>query len=102
MNEIYEWNEPVNKWSHRCIGDYIIWVKEAYGMKEAKKLFKYAKQYRAIKDLNASVKQEINQSVTDALAHSMMHTKEVIAANILQKHFKEHLDYLDEHNNDRL
>jgi len=99
MEVKHQWNEPVNKWSHKLIGDYIIWVKEAYGMKEAKKLFKYAKQYRAIKDLNASVKQEINQSVTDALAHSMMHTKEVLAAGILNKHFQ---DYIDEHNNDRL
>jgi hypothetical protein len=103
MNELYEWNEPVNKWSHRCIGDYIIWVKEAYGMKEAKKLFKYAKQYRAIKDLNASVKQGVypyQQSIADTLAHSMMQTKEVMAANLLQNHFKKHLDYLNETSKD--
>jgi hypothetical protein len=96
MNEIHQWNEPVNMWSHKLIGDYIIWVKEAYGMKEAKKLFKYAKQYRAIKDLNASVKQGVypyQQSIADTLAHSMMHTKEVISAGILNKHFQ---DYIDE------
>ena len=93
MNELYEWNEPVNLWSAGQVRDYVVWVREAYGMKEAKKLFKYAKQYRAIKDLKASVRQETNQSVTDMLAHSMMHTKEVIAANLLKNHFE---DYLNE------
>lgn len=96
MEVKHQWNEPVNMWSHRLIGDYIIWVKEAYGMEEAKKLFKYANQYRAIKDLNASVKQEVypyQKSIADMLAHSMMHTKEVMAANLLNNHFQ---DYINE------
>ena len=92
MNELYEWNEPVNKWSHKLIGDYIIWVKEAYGMEEATKLFKYAKQYRAIKDLNASVKQvEPTTLITSAGMVAM-------AQKILKESFKE----VYEHNNDRL
>jgi len=99
MNKIYEWNEPINLWSGALIRDYLIWVREAYGMKEAKKLFKYAKQYRAIKDLNASAKQEMNQSITDMLAHSMMHTKEVMAANLLKNHFEDYINEQTTENN---
>lgn len=90
MNEIHQWNEPVNMWSHKLIGDYIIWVKEAYGMEEAKKLFKYANQYRAIKDLNASVKQvEPTTLITSAGMVAM-------AQKILNESFKE---VYENHNN---
>ena len=96
MNELYEWNEPVNKWSHRCIGDYIIWVKEAYGMEEAKKLFKYAQQYRAIKDLNASAKEDLvdRQPTTLITSAGMV----AMAQKILNESFKEAY----ENHNDRL
>lgn len=107
MNELYEWNEPVNLWGAGQIRDYVVWVKEAYGMKEAKKLFKYAKQYRAIKDLQASVREETNLSVTEMLARSMMNTKEVMAANLINTVFSEEYEkhgkaLLNEHNNNRL
>ena len=90
MNEIHQWNEPVNEWSDRLIRDYCVWVKEAYGMDEATKLFKYAREYRAIKDLNASVKQkEPTTLITSAGMVAM-------AQKILNESFKE---VYENHNN---
>jgi len=49
--EVRNWTKPVNEWTQGTVMDYVVWVKDTYGEEEAKKLFAYAKGYRAIKDV---------------------------------------------------
>lgn len=85
----YNWNDPVNMWGGAQVRDYITWVKEAYGMKEAKKLFKYVRQYRAIKDLKASVQEETNNSVQSILEHGL--------GTIFKEAYQDHATHLALH-----
>lgn len=81
-----DWHMPVEKWDGFRLDDYIIWVRETYGVEEANKLFTYADQYRAVKDVANSVEPQSPKSqYISHLAHTMIHTKEVMAANIMKK-----------------
>jgi hypothetical protein len=81
-----EWNNDVADWGDFRLSEYFEWVKDTYGREEVMKGFIHLDEYRAIKDVQASVKTDeeiMGERYTDHLAHAMMHTKEVMAANIM-------------------
>ena len=82
------WRGKAREWSEETITEYVAWVRETFGEEEANNIFKRADQFRAVKEVEASVAPQTNP-YTDALAHSMLHTKNVIAANLLNKVFDE-------------
>lgn len=85
-----DWNDEVADWDEWRYKDYFKWVKETYGKDEVIKGFIYVDGYRAMMDVkNSVVPQYDTNPYTDALAHSMLHTKEVLAAGIMNKVFKE-------------
>lgn len=105
MNDIWEWNKEVSEWDEYRLKDYFGWVKKSYGKEEVIKGFIHVDGYRAVMDVKQSVKPSYDTNpYTDALAHSMLHTKEVMAANLLKKVFEEEYEkrgkeLLNEHNN---
>jgi hypothetical protein len=96
-----EWNEPLKKWDAHRVKDFFTWAREVYGEEPFKDMLE---SYRAVMDVkNSVVPQYDTNPYTDALAHSMLHTKQVIAANILNQAFKEVYEehgkaLLNEHN----
>ena len=78
-----EWHEPIKKWDAHRVKDFFAWAREAYGEEPFKEMLE---GYRAVMDVKNSVEPERHTNpYTDVLAHSMLHTKEVLAANLLKK-----------------
>lgn len=88
----WDWNKPVWEWKTLRVNDYFGWVKDSFGNEEMAKGFDHLNEYRAVMDVKQSVKPEPKESITDMLAHSMMHTKEVMAANLLKNHFEDFIN----------
>ena len=79
-----EWHNSVADWGDFRLSEYFEWVKNTYGREEVVNGFKYLDEYRAVKDVQASVEPETNP-YTDALAYALQNTKDRMAANLLTK-----------------
>ena len=78
------WRDKTGGWSEETIAEYVAWVRETFGEEETNNIFKRADQFRAVKEVEASVAPQTNP-YTDHLAHAMAHTKNVMAANLMKK-----------------
>lgn len=95
-----EWAIPFVGWNHDLKCEFVSWLVNTYGEKNA---HEYFDEFRAVKDVEASVAPQTENTYTDALAHAMMHTKQVMAANLMNKVFEEVYEehgkaLLNEHN----
>ena len=77
------WDLPFAAWNRDLKCEFVKWLVDTYGDKGA---HQYFNEFRAVKDVMASVEPKYDTNpYTDVLAHSMLHTKEVLAAGIMKK-----------------
>ena len=91
MKEIVRnWDMPVNEWTQGTVIDYVVWVKDTYGEEEAKKLFAYAKGYRAIKDAMV-VEEPIDRQPTKIItSQKIVDEALAIMDNIFKEEYSKH------------
>ena len=97
-----EWYKPLSEWNSYCCMEFMSWVAKYSEGNPDLKLEEAVAAFRMVMDTGYCEEPETNP-YTDALAHSMLHTKEVLAAGIMNKVFKEVYEehgkaLLNEHN----
>jgi hypothetical protein len=67
-----DWNEEAENWDIYTVDDYLAWVRDTYGADEVRKLFAYAKEYKAVMDVKNSIEDPIDRQPTQILTSASM------------------------------